>query len=742
MAINKYTQPLEQGYIPRYAPLPLDQIGATAGYLQERQDQGLQAYTAFDVARRNSMDQVIDFQRPEVDALWEQQRGQLNEFVESGDYIDAQPVLMRAAADFQQAIQPYNQNYAAYQQAVTQAREMMQEGDITEADYYVAIQQNLDALRNGQSSQFKAGNLVKRLDVDELLDDLSKGWEGDQQVRVGTDGRYRWIQTNEYVSEAEVAELMAQRLMRDERFRGQMERDYIYANRDGSTADEAYVERERSRLLREKGEAGEEGAGAYDRALELLESDPDQYRRARYQNDYIESVISPYAARAGYSKTDIGSYAPDAYALEALRETGRLNRFRLAEAGRDRRHQENLDAKEGGDSVFSPLGGLPMAIQPPRVEHMTSPTAARTERERLRTQANGLVETFNQNDPGRRMRRTENGGLRVERMEAGRWVAADPTSAEREQMRQVRTAVNQYWQIERTQSEIERRELNGQTMDEYLANDPRARAYSEEGDRAYNARLRQEGYVMRDGKPHRVIRHSGMGETRSTEQFVPVDTIPEEARQAAEESRISALRRRDPRLAQVFSAYEDYAQDDPYTVTPVIFAKETLNNQVEGMASRALAERSTNGRLNAARVQAFDPRTGAPVETDRLPELEKFGYDGVFQDADGNTRFAFSANSEDGGVMVYIDAASGVEEMIMNDGEAGIEWYIGRALGGARSGTGSVPTPDGDITIRRQSNGQYVVRTPEGETDTYSSREEARRELVAYYQALMQHYGQ
>jgi hypothetical protein len=377
---------------------------------------------------------------------------------------------------------------------------------------------------------------------------------------------------------------------------------------------------------------------------------------------------------------------------------------------------------------------------------MASPTAARSERDRLRTQANGLIESYNESNPGRRIRRDGN-NLVVESMQAGRWVTTEPTSADREQMRQVRTAVNQYHQIRRGQEDIERATLGGKTLEEYIENDPRARVYAEAGDNAYSRALSRAGYTPEyEGpvgnlrKTGRFLRTRGPGGPHGGSRQEVVQSIPPDVLRRAEAARFEALRERDPRLAEVAREYERYAQDDPYTVTPVIFAQETLNNQVEGMAQRALAERSTNGRLNASRIQAFNPQTGAPVETDRLPELSKFNYDGVFQDADGNTRFAYSANTEDGGIMVYVDASSGVEQMINSDPEAGVEWYIGRALGAARSGTGQIPTPDGDITITRRTNGQYVVRTPDGDTDTYSNRQEARRELVPYYQSLSNYY--
>ena len=226
MAISKYTTPVQSIARTPAPRLNLQLISNTLNKLTDSQNQGVEAKSKFELARKVAEQQMLPEDRERLAPVFAKYDQKLGSMAQDGDLINAAPRISAMANELQGDVLPAAQNYSNYSKSIAEFQDLAKKDEANQADYWKNITLPRQTLK--ETGIFNAVSFQPRKNVPKLLDDFSKGFSDTKTDYIFDNGKWINKVTKEGVDPDKVADAMTSYLYSDPRVRDQMRTDAEY----------------------------------------------------------------------------------------------------------------------------------------------------------------------------------------------------------------------------------------------------------------------------------------------------------------------------------------------------------------------------------------------------------------------------------------------------------------------------------------------------------------------------------
>jgi len=226
-------------------------------------------------------------------------------------------------------------NRAAYWEQSEAIDKLMEDGDMNEADKWYFLDKTVsdynERMQNNQSGRGEYVNFDRELRVneDEYIDDLSKGWNSDGGFSQNSNGDFIDVVTNEVIPESDVHDWGVSQIMNNDAIINGWRRDFAYGQHNGTINNTALTTNALARsynsdIAEAKAQAAAHGqqytAPTFEeyKAQKLATMDENSLSNIQF-NEYINTqadrAATDLATKLGFHKSKVVKYRDPAAEL-------------------------------------------------------------------------------------------------------------------------------------------------------------------------------------------------------------------------------------------------------------------------------------------------------------------------------------------------------------------------------------------------------------------------------------------
>ena len=193
MAISKFTQPIAGFNIPSRPRIDLNIVSKSLDQLSAKQVAGEEARTKFQLLTQTLQKNVMPGEEGFASDLVKQHALSIDDMAENADLINSRARIASKAMGLTADFDPLMQNRAVYDDVVQRANKMYEDGDLTDANRYFAIEERI--AKHTPGNKFVPGQLRKKIDITKYLKENLTGFRNSKNEKIIFSDDGNWINT-------------------------------------------------------------------------------------------------------------------------------------------------------------------------------------------------------------------------------------------------------------------------------------------------------------------------------------------------------------------------------------------------------------------------------------------------------------------------------------------------------------------------------------------------------------------